>query len=181
MLNRENTSKNKEWNTPQKYVDVVSKFFNGQIDLDPCSNKFSIVKAYREFILPEKDGLKEEWYYKRIFVNPPYGNDPIRGTNIKDWFKKCVDTQEYYQSEILLLVPVATNTTHWKNYVFGEAEAICFLADTRLKFLVDGEDKGKGAPMACAMVYYGDNYQLFNEVFTDFGAVVNISNLKNKK
>jgi hypothetical protein len=46
-----------------------------------------------------------------------------------------------------------------------------------LKFLENGEDKGKGAPMACAMVYWGGEYERFYEVFIEYGAVVNITNL----
>ncbi|MBI1783312.1 MAG: hypothetical protein HYR66_18410, partial [Sphingobacteriales bacterium] len=46
-----------------------------------------------------------------------------------------------------------------------------------LRFLENGQDVGKGAPMACAMVYWGDNYLKFYEVFIEHGAVVDISNL----
>ena len=38
------------------------------------------------------------------------------------------------------------------------------MADTRLKFLIKGKDEGKGAPMACAMVYWGKNYERFFDV-----------------
>jgi hypothetical protein len=79
---------------------------------------------------------------------------------------------------VLALVPVATNTGHWKKYVYGKATAICFLYDTRLRFLVNGEDAGKGAPMSCAMIYWGKNVERFNDIFIHFGAVVNIENLK---
>ena len=62
-----------------------------------------------------------------------------------------------YGSEVLALVPVATNTRHWKAFVFGAADAVAFLYDTRLRFLVNGKDSGKGAPMSCAMVYWGSD------------------------
>ena len=52
---------------------------------------------------------------------------------------------------------------------------ICFLADTRLRFLEDGRDTGKGAPMACAMVYWGNNFAKFGAVFSEYGFVVNIA------
>jgi len=55
----------------------------------------------------------------------------------------------------------------------------CFLYDTRLRFLVDGKDGGKGAPMSCALIYWGQRYDRFFEIFIRFGAVVNIENLKN--
>jgi hypothetical protein len=76
------------------------------------------------------------------------------------------------------LVPVATNTGHWKKYVYGKAAAICLLYDTRLRFLVEGKDGGKGAPMSCALIYWGHHFERFFQVFIKFGAVMNIENLK---
>ena len=70
-------------------------------------------------------------------------------------------THKQYGSEIIALIPVATNTMHWKHFIFGEADAVCFLFDTRLKFLVNGTTDNKGAPMACAMVYWGGQYETF--------------------
>ena len=65
--------------------------------------------------------------------------------------------------------------------VWGKAKAVCFLYDTRLKFLENGQDKGKGAPMSCSMIYWGENYSHFFDVFIDYGAVVEISNLHEVK
>lgn len=169
------------WCTPPKYVNAIKKFWGGEIELDPCSNEYSIVKANTEFLLPDNDGLTEEWNYKTIYVNPPYGSDRSRGTTIKNWLVKCVESHIKYHSEIIALIPVATNTGHWKKCVFGQASAICFLYDTRLRFLVDGMDTGKGAPMACCLVYWGNNYKQFYNSFIEYGAVVDISYLKKKK
>ena len=165
------------WGTPLKYIKAVKKVFGGQIDLDPCSNGYSIVYAKTEYKLPKQDGLHESWNYPTIYVNPPYGIDKERGTSIKDWLAKCVYAYETYGSEVLALVPVAANTGHWKKFVFTKAKSICFLYDTRLRFLENGLDKGKGAPMACAMIYWGNNTHKFYDVFIDYGAVVDISNL----
>lgn len=174
-------SQSQSWGTPQKYVDAIKKFFGGRISLDPCSNEYSIVNAETEFMLPQNDGLKKTWNYPTIYINPPYGSDRQRGTTIKDWLAKCAFTHNEYGSEILALVPVATNTGHWKQSVFGQARAICFLYDTRLRFLENGKDVGKGAPMACAMIYWGVDYNSFHDVFMEFGAVVDIQNLKRQK
>ena len=165
-------SQSQTWCTPPKYVDAVRMMFDGIVSLDPCSNKDSIVNAQTEYILPENDGLKESWNYPTIYVNPPYGADYERGTTIKDWIGKCEDAYATYNSEVLALIPVATNTAHWKKYVFGKAAGICFLYDTRLKFLVNGSTDNKGAPMACAIVYWGNNYDKFCEIFSQFGATV---------
>jgi hypothetical protein len=165
------------WGTPHKYVEAVKSVFRGEIDLDPCSNEYSVVNAKTEYRLPEQDGLEESWNFKTVFVNPPYGIDKERGTTIKNWLAKCAQANEKYGSEVLALVPIAANTAHWKRFVFTKATAICFLYDTRLKFLENGQDTGKGAPMACSMVYWGDNYETFYDTFIEHGAVVDIRNL----
>jgi len=175
---RKVNSQSQDWSTPRKYVQAVKEVFGGHIALDPCSNQYSIVAADAEYRLPDKDGLHESWDFPTIYVNPPYGADRERGTSIRDWLLRCAQANEHYGSEVLALVPVATNTGHWKKYVFGKARAICFLYDTRLKFLVNGKSGGKGAPMSCAMVYWGERYVRFREVFLAFGAVVDLSDLR---
>lgn len=144
----------------------------------PRSNKFSIVHAEVEYILPKHDGLRESWDFPTIYVNPPYGLDAERGRTIKDWLRKCEEAHRLNGAEVLALVPVATNTGHWKKYIFGRATAICFLYDTRLRFLENGEDSGKGAPMSCAMVYWGKKIDRFSEIFMPFGAVLGLEHLK---
>ncbi|MCM1336402.1 MAG: hypothetical protein NC187_05110 [Candidatus Amulumruptor caecigallinarius] len=170
-------SLSQSWGTPKKYVDALHRFWEKGIALDPCSNEYSIVRADTEFCLPEHDGLKEEWDFPSIYINPPYGSDRVRRTTIKHWLAKCVASHLDYKAEIIALIPVAPNTSHWKNYVFGAANAICFLYDTRLRFLENGEDTGKGAPMACCLVYWGDRLSRFKQVFSEYGAVVDISDL----
>lgn len=173
-------SQSVNWCTPPKYVDAVRKVLGGSISLDPCSNEWSIVKADVEYRLPEHDGLKESWEFPTIYVNPPYGSDKERGTTIKDWLYKCAYAHKHYGSNVLALVPVATNTRHWKDFVWGQATAVCFLYDTRLRFLVEGKDEGKGAPMACAMIYWNENMETFLDVFEEFGAVVDIRSLQGR-
>ena len=169
---------NKDWGTPKKYVDAVKECFGGNIDLDPCSNEHSIVSARVEYRLPERDGLCEPWDFRTVYVNPPYGIDRQHGRTIRDWLRKCEEAHSVHGSQVIALVPVATNTGHWKRYIYGKATAICFLYDTRLRFLENGKDTGKGAPMSCAMVYWGTRFERFSEVFMPYGAVVNIENLK---
>lgn len=165
------------WCTPPKYVDAVKEFFGGSIALDPCSNRHSIVSAQVEYSLPETDGLAASWDYPTVFVNPPYGRDRERCTTIRDWLRKCAEAHLEHGVEVLALVPVATNTRHWKQWVFGAATSVAFLYDTRLRFLVDGKDGGKGAPMSCAMVYWGPRHERFEQTFIRHGAVVRLEHL----
>jgi len=173
-------SQSLDWCTPEKYVDAIRFFFNGFISLDPCSNQWSIVNADTEYSLPLYDGLNESWDFPTIYVNPPYGSDRGRGTTIKHWLYKCAYSHKNYKSEVLALVPVAPNTSHWKQYIWGYASAICFLYDTRLRFLVEGKDEGKGAPMACAMIYWGNDFERFEKIFNAFGAVLDLRSLQKR-
>ena len=72
--------------------------------------------------------------------------------------KKIYDTYKNYNSGIIALIPVATNTSHWKQYIFGKATGICFLSDTRLKFRINGNEDNKGSPVACCMIYWGEDW-----------------------
>lgn len=165
---RSTISSSQCWNTPPNIAELVHKFF--VVKLDPCSNEHSIIQAENRYILPT-NGLKESWEYENIFINPPYGRDKERKTSIKDWFRKAIEAHSK-GSEIVMLVPVATNTTHWKEYVFNKATSICFISEPRVKFLIDGQLNTKGAPMACCVIYYGKHSQKFEEVFKELGNIV---------
>jgi len=150
------------WCTPPKYVIPITQFF-GKIELDPCSNPESIVNANIELCT---GGLEYDWRKVRtVFVNPPYGRNGE--TSIYDWLKKCFVSQSR-QTEIIALIPVATNTKHWKDFVF-KANVICFLADTRLKFLINGNTNNKGASMSCCLVYFGERTSDFVLEFSHYG------------
>lgn len=168
------TSNSVDWCTPVKYVKLINTFFAGHIDLDPCSNDDSIIDAMNKFVYPFKNGLLETWNYKNIYVNPPYGKFKETNTTIKHWFKKCYEANKLYNSEVIALVPVATNTSHWKEFVFGKANSICFLYDTRLKFRIDGNENNKGCPMACCIIYWGMDGNKFKSVFQESGYCINM-------
>lgn len=112
----------------------------------------------------------EDWSQRTIFINPPYGRDAQRKTSIKNWIQKAYESHRKCGNEILMLIPVSTNTTHWRDFIFGKA-SICFLYDSRLKFSLNGNEENKGAPMACCFVYYGDRVEEFKNVFSSCGYV----------
>lgn len=167
---RKSVSDKKDWNTPPKIISAVKLFWDGLIGLDPCSNSSSTVFAEKEFMLPQ-DGLKLEWNADTIFVNPPYGKS--ENSSIKAWFEKTALRSN--KTEIIFLVPVATNTSHWKKYVFPAASSICFLFDTRLKFYENGLESTKGAPMSCCLIYWGGRQTDFKHCFSSLGYVVQLN------
>lgn len=161
------------WCTPPDIVAAVYEAFGGPPALDPCSNEHATVGAGTEYRLPDHDGLVESWCFPTIFVNPPYGFDRERGTRIGDWLRRCVEASTN-GSEVIALVPVSPNTTHWKRHVFPHAARVCFLSAPRVKFHMDGAEDRKGAPMACAVLYYGHRPRSFTAAFRDLGAVVSL-------
>jgi len=165
---RKSNANKKDWNTPPKYITPIKQFFGGKIDLDPCSNHFSLVEANTSFIYPTKDGLVDSWDGDSIFVNPPYGRQ--EGKSLYHWFQKGV-AEHKHGKEMIFLVPVATNTKHFKEIVFKKFSAICFLSDTRLRFYTNGSEDRKGAPMACCLCYLGHRPNEFSRTFTNFGKV----------
>ena len=168
---RQSVSIAKDWCTPPSIVESVRKVFGGSVSLDPCSNPFSLVGAEREYILPDHDGLAESWDFPTIYVNPPYGSDKERGTRIAHWFARMAEATRN-GSQVIALVPVATNTGHWKKYVYPVATAICFLYQPRVRFFIRGIEDPKGAPMSCAVIYYGDDLESFSSEFCKHGAVL---------
>ena len=157
MRDRDSISENKDYNTPPRILDAVRSFLGTRISLDPCSNEHSMVDAETEWRLPEQDGLQPDWSsYPSVFVNPPFGTDAVRGTSIRDWCVKCVRAHlKNPAAHVFLLIPVATNTRHWKESVFPFASHICFLYDTRVRFWEKGRENAKGSPMPCCVAHYG--------------------------
>jgi hypothetical protein len=172
---RQSNSPKKDWNTPPKYINAILEFWPS-IDLDPCSNEYSLVPAKVEFKLPE-NGLNKDWSYERIYVNPPYGRNSEDKTSLFDWFAKGIESNKKYNCELIYLIPVATNTKHFKDLIFKEFSCICFLNDTRLRFYNQGNEDSKGAPMACCLCFLGNEIEKFNNVFKKYGKVFNINGL----
>lgn len=75
------------------------------------------------------------------------------------------------KGEVIFLIPVATNTRHFKEIIFKKYNAICFLSDTRLRFYNQGFEDKKGAPMACCLCHKGHRVNKFVEKFSQFGKV----------
>lgn len=171
---RQSVSIAKDWCTPPSILTSVRMVFGGAIALDPCSNEHSLVAADKEYLLPDHDGLVESWEYETIFVNPPYGSDVSRGTRIAHWFARIHEAANA-GSQVIALVPVAPNTNHWKHHVFPVASAICFLYQPRVRFYINGVEDKKGAPMSCAVIYYGEERERFAEAFAEHGAVVSLA------
>jgi hypothetical protein len=109
------------WTTPQYLTDAI-----GSVDLDPCSNERSHVRAARTFRLDNgQDGLvlaKFVDHNHRVFINPPYS----RG-QVELWIRA------YEHTRFVFLLRLDTST-QWFAQLMRRTETICVLKEKRLNF-----------------------------------------------
>lgn len=135
------SSANEHWCTPRTILDPIQNHL-GPIELDPCSNKLSIVGAAIDFYGPAvpspdglcHDGLLESWQCKGlVYVNPPYGR------KIKPWIAKCksegaISRTLRNNTEIVLLGPARTDTVYFQDILLPSADSVILLKG-RLTFV----------------------------------------------
>ena len=70
------------WNTPVEFVGDVIKFFDGEIDTDPCCNDVNNPNVPAKVLYTEEtNGLAHPWCGK-VFMNHPYSDS-------KTWVPIC--------------------------------------------------------------------------------------------
>lgn len=146
------------WNTPQEIVNDVLKFFNYELDLDPCSNSEThpnvpAKKVYTE----ETNGLAHKWIAESVFMNHPYSESKL-------WIPYAVRQYEMGNAkELVLLIKLDISTKWWKSVSIYPWVAI----NKRLKF---GDGKS-AAPFQSALVYLGQDLERFKTVFEKYGTL----------
>lgn len=173
-----------EWGTPQVLVDPITEVLGG-IDLDPCSNKDSIVGAAYEYRLPSYDGLSFSWSIapdgktiRTVFVNPPYGRTHMHKANKtilppKEW--KNLDKAQrkeyrtttiadwlkrctdYWLSDSLEIIALIPAATDTAHWQENifKNARAACFIDGRVCYRLPGR-KPVPAPHASALVYWGD-------------------------
>lgn len=116
------------------------------VDLDPCSNPVSTVKARIGYSLEEgEDGLSQAWATLGVttaFVNPPY-------SKVMPWVTAAINFAA--EGGTTLMLVKADRTTGWfKASVAAGATPIYFLK--RIKF----EGAPTGANFPSAFLVFGD-------------------------
>ena len=187
------SSENEHWLTQPDFLRLVVAVL-GSIDIDPCTNRASIVPANHHCYAGEQDGLTIPWV-GRLFCNPPYGNKiPLWTTAMRlragiGGLRSC---------ELIGLIPARVDTEWCQRDVFAAADAWVFWSG-RLTFWQPGDpsafDKsGKRlrpsvraddevgpcldrhgnpmpAPFPSLVPYYGPDPVGFGRVFGRYGPV----------
>jgi phage N-6-adenine-methyltransferase len=144
------------WNTPITFVDDVLEFFNGSIDLDPCSNDENNPNVPAKKVYTEKtNGLSHDWVADSVFMNHPYSNS-------KEWIPYAASQFECGNvKEMILLIKLDVSTRWWKSV----AKYPWIAVNRRLKF---GSSKG-AAPFQSAIIYLGNDLKRFESTFGKYG------------
>jgi len=149
-----------EWYTPSRFIDSA-RLVMDSIVLDPASSAIAnqTVKA-TEFYTKEDDGLSKPWY-GNVWMKPPYAQ-PL----MNQFAAKLISELENI-NQAIVLVNNATET-RWFQSLLEKCTAVCF-PSSRVKFL---DPTGKeGAPLqGQAIIYFGNNPDLFINEFSQYGA-----------
>lgn len=128
------------WTTPPIITDAI-----GEVDLDPCSNERSTVRARRVFRLDKgQDGLVLAKFVgrgERVFVNPPYS----RGMVIQ-WVRA------YEHTRFIFLVRMDTSTG-WFSELMARTEEIAVLREARTNFVPPPGVKGESNAFPHGLFY----------------------------
>lgn len=144
------------WNTPREIVNDIIEFFEGEIELDPCSNdennpNVPALRVYTE----ETNGLEHPWIAKSVFMNHPYSESKL-------WVPYAAEQYECGNArELILLIKLDVSTKWWNRISNYPWIAI----NRRLKF----GDGRNAAPFQSALVYLGIDLERFKNRFQKYG------------
>jgi phage N-6-adenine-methyltransferase len=152
------------WNTPPAFVADVIAFFEGSLDLDPCSNDEQNPNVPANKVYTETtNGLKHDWIAESVFMNHPYSNS-------KEWIPYAARQYEIGNSkEMILLIKLDVSTVWWRSISSYPWIAV----NRRLKF---GDGKG-AAPFQSAIIYLGNRLERFNTIFGKYGTLYTVCQL----
>lgn len=116
--------KNIEYYTPKKIVDMFGSF-----DYDPATTKEQAeYLSIKNYDTKETDGLKQDWNFNRVWINPPFDIKHI-------FFQKAVEEYKKYKNEIYFLCPIEFITTKRFRKVAKEVGVKIYFPNGRIKFI----------------------------------------------
>jgi len=160
-----NNSGENEWYTPPVYIEAARKVM-GSIDTDPASSELANKTVKAETYYTEQDDGRIQTWTGNVWMNPPYSQPLI--SEFSEAFAKKYNAGEFEQACVLVNNATETN---WYQSFLTYATAVCFLKG-RVKF-IDQNGDASGAPLqGQTVLYFGNNEDSFEEVFSKFGRVL---------
>jgi hypothetical protein len=152
------------WCSPSAVTLPLARFFKGPVDVDPCSNARSLVRAREAW---RAGSLHRAWFghalvdavrrlRRTVYMNPPY-------SRLGRWVPYLVEQLELarqWKPEAVALVPVATSAGWWQAAI--QADALMFVK--RLTFVGDKPDPAR---FDAVLLYYGPRRDAFREAFRE--------------
>ena len=143
--------------TPPEIWDRIVHVL-GHIDLDPCGDPASPVRASTIFTESD-DGLSQRWF-GRVYVNPPYS------MAMKFTQKAFESLEAGHCSVVMLLLPNSVlHTQAFFEFGFGKADV--FILRGRIKFL----RANYKAPFGNSAVLFGADYRMIERMLEVFPCV----------
>lgn len=163
-------SASNEWYTPLNYLNLVRRFWGGEIDLDPASCKAAqaFVRANRYFTQAD-NALTIDWEATSVFCNPPYGKVEKNGTNVKHWINKAVTEYNAGRAKEIILLLNAFTSSSWFQPLWDHT--ICFVYK-RIRFISPTNEGAKQPTHSNVFVYMGPHVERFDVMFRTHGAIV---------
>jgi len=151
---RSTTDQSDTWLTPPSILEKL-----GEFDLDPCTPEVMPWETAKKRYTKNDDGLIQPWY-GRVWMNPPFGKEAAK------WLEKLSN-----HGNGIALVPARTETKMFFDYVWGKADAVCFIKSRPHFHYVDGMRApfNSGAPIC--LIAYGNKNRLVLET-SNLGFVV---------
>lgn len=133
--------KNDEWLTPPQILRAL-----GEFDLDPCavSKECRPWSTARSHFAPPSDGLLIPWF-GRVWLNPPFNR-----YQRPRWMQRMAE-----HGEGIMLIPAATETQAFEDFVWRHASAICFVKSRPHFHFVSGARAPYNSGTAICLCAYG--------------------------
>lgn len=153
------------WCSPPEIADPLAQFFAGPVDVDPCSNSRSIIRARMAYTA---GGLTLPWRLRRPVDETCYENFPY--SMPEHWTAKLlIELASGRVREHVRLSQMDTSTKWWADQCIKPRRNPRILALKRIAFLDPFSDesgmKRESCRFAPALTYYGPRPQKFEREF----------------
>lgn len=155
------------WCSPPEIADPLEEFFEGPVDVDPCSNERSIIRARRAYT---SGGLVLPWRLPAK-MKPRltgYQNDPYSQAGV--WTAKMLaEISSGNLREHIRLSMFSCSSRWWVDMCNGPTWNPRILALKRIAFLDPFASEAGMKRMSCrfepALTYFGPRPERFTQVF----------------